>query len=155
MLEGETAEDGRGKEKRGRNGSRLAMILELAQMANYSLGNTSQLECFNLRMSLSSQMLRGLDRISAIDARNSKAVRDCSVRTEVEKAEERKGVGSLDKRQGPLGHHRSLRGSKSKRSEGAKWGRLPPILGDCPIAPILLKIAPSHSNANHIYENTT
>lgn len=42
-------------------------------------------------------MLRGLDRISAIDARNSKAVRDCSVRTEVEKAEERKGVGSLDK----------------------------------------------------------
>ena len=106
-------------------------------------------------MSLSSQMLRGLDRISAIDARNSKAVRDCSVRTEVEKAEERKGVGSLDKgratRTSSLTEGFEVKKEARERSGGAF--RQSSVIVQSP--PILLKIAPSHSNANHIYENTT
>ena len=48
-------------------------------------------------MSLSSQMLRELDRISAIDARKSKVVRDCSVRTEVERQKNERGLGVLIK----------------------------------------------------------
>ena len=93
-------------------------------------------------MSLSSQMLRELDRISAIDARKSKVVRDCSVRTEVERQKNERGLGVLIKA-GATRISSLIEGFEVKRSEGAKWGA--PSSNPRPIAPILLKIASSHS----------
>jgi hypothetical protein len=46
-------------------------------------------------------MLRELDRISAIDARKSKGVRDWGVRTEVERQKNERGLGVLIKAGSP------------------------------------------------------
>ena len=72
-------------------------------------------------------MLRELDRISAIDARKSKVVRDCSVRTEVERQKNERGLGVLIKARATRTSS-LIEGFEVKRSEEAKWGGgLPPI----------------------------
>ena len=84
-------------------------------------------------------MLRELDRILAIDARKSKVVRDCSVRTEVERQKNERGLGVLIKA-GATRTSSLVEGFEVKKKRGSEVGGNPR-----PIAPILLKIASSPS----------
>ena len=95
-------------------------------------------------------MLRELDRISAIDARKSKVVRDCSVRTEVERQKNERGLGVLIKA-GATRTSSLIEGFEVKRSEGAKWGA---FLQSPSKRPNLTKNSIFTLHASYMYENT-